>query len=195
MGGGGGVADRVAAVSLIFAVKSLRLLPSTCDFGLLPIHMARFGLFFLLAACKAFTLPSLPRSRAVTVGIRCLGVTLQEKQSPASEAKPAARAVSSEQVDLVERASDPFGIIRVVLYVTFGISGIAGIGIAASQMGEDPGKAMSNLAVNAAVLAGGVGIFLFDRSVTAKLREKADQELKNPYLKGDAVLKPKDDDE
>jgi hypothetical protein len=122
-------------------------------------------------------------------------VTLQETQSPASEAKPAARAVSSEQIDLVERASDPFGIIRVVLYVTFGISGIAGIGIAASQMGEDPGKAMSNLAVNAAVLAGGVGIFLFDRSLTAKLREKADQELKNPYLKGDAVLKPKDDDE
>ena len=157
--------------------------------------MARFGVFVLFSACKAFTIPSLPRSRAVTVGVRCLGVTLQETQSPASEAKPAARAVSSEQIDLVERASDPFGIIRVVLYVTFGISGIAGIGIAASQMGEDPGKAMSNLAVNAAVLAGGVGIFLFDRSLTAKLREKADQELKNPYLKGDAVLKPKDDDE
>jgi len=155
--------------------------------------MARYGVLLLLAACKAFTLPSSP-SRA-TIGVRCLGLTLQETQSPASEAKPAARAVSSEQIDLVERASDPFGIIRVVLYVTFGISGIAGIGIAASQMGEDPGKAMSNLAVNAAVLAGGVGIFLFDRSLTAKLREKADQELKNPYLKGDAVLKPKDDDE
>ena len=155
---------------------------------------ARFGVFFLLAACKAFTLPSISCVRKTSC-VRCLGVTLQETQSPASEAKPAARAVSSEQIDLVERASDPFGIIRVVLYVTFGISGIAGIGIAASQMGEDPGKSMSNLAVNAAVLAGGVGIFLFDRSLTAKLREKADQELKNPYLKGDAVLKPKDDDE
>ena len=98
----------------------------------------------------------------------------------------------SRQVDLVERASDPFRIVRVVLYATFGIAGIAGCGIAVSQVGSDP-SAMKNLAVNAAVTAGGVAIFLFDRSVTASLREKAEAELKSPFLKGDVLLAEDED--
>ena len=92
-----------------------------------------------------------------------------------------------QQVDLVDRASDPFRVIRVVLYVTFGIAGFAGCGIAISN-GE-----FGNLAINAVVLAGGVGIFLFDRSVTAGLREKAEKELSNPYLKGDALANDKEE--
>jgi len=113
---------------------------------------------------------------------------------PAEASAAPARELQSGQVDLVERASDPFRVIRVVMYVTFGVSGIAGCAIAISQMGKDPAQSMSNLAVNAAVLAGGVGIFFFDRSVTSKLREKAEAELKNPYLKGDAVLQGEDSD-
>ena len=166
--------------------------------------MRVIGLLVLtgLEACSAFTLSAsqiAPYARAPSSPLlRCPGVSLQE-QAPIPETEPAPTAsdaspVSTEQLDLVERASDPFRVIRVVLYVTFGVSGIAGCGIAVSQMGKDPVTAMSNLAVNGAVLAGGVGLFLFDRSVTAKLREKAEQELKNPYLKGDAVLQSKEDE-
>ena len=87
---------------------------------------------------------------------------------------------AAEQVDLVDRAQDPFRVVRVVLYATFGITGLAGVLISATKMGSEPSKALSDLAINAAVLAGGVGIFFFDRSVTAKLREKAEKELANP---------------
>ena len=60
-------------------------------------------------------------------------------------------------------------------------------------MGEKPAEAMGNLAVNGGVLAAGVAVFFFDRSVTAKLREKAEKELSNPYLKGGLIIG--DDDE
>ena len=96
--------------------------------------------------------------------LRCQRLVCQEEVSQPAEASAApARELQSGQVDLVERASDPFRVIRVVMYVTFGVSGIAGCAIAISQMGKDPAQSMSNLAVNAAVLAGGVGIFFFDR--------------------------------
>ena len=81
-----------------------------------------------------------------------------------------------------------FRVIRAVLYVTFGIVGIAGCGVAVMQMGSDPAGSLGDLAVNSAVTAAGVGIFFFDRSVTANLREKVQAEMKNPYLKGDALM-------
>lgn len=49
--------------------------------------------------------------------------------------------------------------------------------------------------MNGAVLAAGIGVFFFDRSVTSKLREKTENELKNPYLKGDAVIGDREQDE
>ena len=99
---------------------------------------------------------------------------------------------TDRQIDLVERASDPFRVVRVVVYATFGVAGLAGVGIALFQMGKDPGAAIENLAINAAVLGAGVGVFIFDRKVTADLRAKAEAEIKNPYLKGDALF---EDDE
>ena len=36
-------------------------------------------------------------------------------------------------------------------------------------------------------LAAGAAVFVFDRSVTASLREKAEKELANPYLKGGLI--------
>lgn len=47
------------------------------------------------------------------------------------------------------------------------------------------GNAISNLVVNSAVLAAGVGIYVFDQKVTSGLKDKLEDELKNPYLKGD----------
>ena len=82
----------------------------------------------------------------------------------------------SEKVGLVERASDPFRVVRVVLYVTFGVVGIAGLGIAITQMGSDPMQSMGNLAINALVLAAGVGLFFFDQNVVRNLRDKAEKE-------------------
>ena len=97
-------------------------------------------------------------------------------------------APDGRQVDLVDRASDPFRIVRTVLYVTFGVAGLAGCGIAISK-GE-----FMNAAINAIVLGAGVGLFLFDRSITAGLREKAEKELSNPYLKGDLSVDAENDE-
>ena len=55
------------------------------------------------------------------------------------------------------------------------------------QMGDSSVNSLENLAVNGGVLAAGVAVFFFDRSVTAKLREQVEAELKNPYLKGDLL--------
>ena len=122
-----------------------------------------------------------------------IGDTTEE---PAAE-EPAAKTVvaaTAEQVALTERASDPFRVVRVVLYVTFGITGLAGVVLSLLKMGSDP-NALADVGINAAVVAGGVGIFLFDQSVAAKLKEKAEAELSNPYLKGDLLKTDDDDDE
>ena len=58
---------------------------------------------------------------------------------------------SEAAVDLVERASDPFGIVRVFIYVTFGITGVAGVATSLLQMGDDAGAAMTNLGIGFAV--------------------------------------------
>ena len=44
---------------------------------------------------------------------------------------------------------------------------------------------MGNLAVNGGVLAAGIAIFFFDQKVTSDLKNKLEEEMKNPYLKGD----------
>ena len=78
------------------------------------------------------------------------------------------------RTELVDRASDPFRVVRTFIYVTFGIAGTVGIGLAIFQ-GD-----MGNVAVNAAVLAAGVGVFFLDRSLTASLREKVRREPSAP---------------
>ena len=102
---------------------------------------------------------------------------------PPPPEQPTAASVDKEKLALVERAGDPFRAVRVVLYVTFGIAGLAGVVTALLQMGSDPSGAMGNLAVNGGVLAAGVGVFFFDKTVTDKLREQTEKELANPYLK------------
>ena len=52
--------------------------------------------------------------------------------------------------------------------------------------GESAGSALAT--------AAGVAVFFFDRSVTAKLREQVEAELKNPYLKGDLLENGADDE-
>lgn len=56
---------------------------------------------------------------------------------------------------------------RQVLYVCFGVVGVAGVGIGASN-GE-----LGNVAVNGLVTAAGVGIFLFDQKVRTALPEES----------------------
>ncbi len=75
-------------------------------------------------------------------------------------------APRNERLGLVDRSKDPFGVVRVVLYSCFGVAGVAGCGIALMQ-GD-----MGNLVVNAGVTAVGVGIFLFDRSMSKKLSDQ-----------------------
>mmetsp|Transcript_113763 Transcript_113763/g.179010 ORF Transcript_113763/g.179010 Transcript_113763/m.179010 type:complete len:192 (-) Transcript_113763:71-646(-) len=96
---------------------------------------------------------------------------------------------SQKQVELAADSKDPFRPVRVVIYATFGISGLAGVIIAATQLGSKS-NALQDLAINLGVLIAGVGIFLFDRKVTADLDEKTRQELSNPYLAGNALREP-----
>ena len=77
------------------------------------------------------------------------------------------------QVDLVDRAGDPFRVVRLVLYGVFGLVGLVGVVVAAGQIGDDPGAAFGNIAINGAVLAGGVGAYVFDMKVQGDLKEKA----------------------
>lgn len=128
---------------------------------------------------------SMGPGRLTAIGrVPATAITCQETD----EKSPAVKDLSSEQVDFVNRASDPFRIIRQVLYVTFGVVGLAGVVTSVIQMGEKPGNSLGNLVVNGAVLAAGIAVFFFDKSVTSRLREKVKAELSNPYLKGDAVL-------
>ena len=109
------------------------------------------------------------------LGFRVLPAPVCEMESEKKRVEP-----TEAQIDAVARASDPFSLVRTVMYVTFGIAGLAGVGISISQMGSNTVDSLGNLAVNGLVLAGGIGIYFFDQSVTAKLREKAAEELANP---------------
>mmetsp|Transcript_125225 Transcript_125225/g.234212 ORF Transcript_125225/g.234212 Transcript_125225/m.234212 type:complete len:231 (-) Transcript_125225:54-746(-) len=144
-------------------------------------------------------LAQIPRHAARTqlAGIRC-------QEAPAENA-PAAKESKQEMlkpiedpedtvVELVAEASDPFRLIRGVIYVTFGVTGLAGIVISALQMGKNPASSIANLGINAAVLAAGIAVFLFDRQTTAKFRENAKQELENPFLKGDGVMESEEEE-
>ena len=76
-------------------------------------------------------------SRAPIASILCQEADAADEKTPA-----AAKDLSSEQVDLVNRASDPFRIIRQVLYVTFGVVGLAGVVTSVMQMGDKPGNSL-----------------------------------------------------
>lgn len=91
-----------------------------------------------------------------------------EPSEPLAEAaeEEAPKAVDKEKLALVERAGDPFRAVRVVLYVVFGVAGLAGVVTSLLQMGSDPAAAQ-NLGVNAGVLAAGVGVFVFDQCAAA----------------------------
>ena len=51
-----------------------------------------------------------------------------------------------------------------------------------------------SVCVNGGVLAAGVGVFIFDKTVTAKLREQTEKDLANPYLKKGLLDNAGDDD-
>ena len=123
-------------------------------------------------SCVAAPVPPVLRSRAIFC----------QEEPQIDEAK----------LGLVERAGDPFRVVRAVIYVTFGVTGLAGVVTSVMQM-EQP-DAMQNLAVNSGVLAAGVATFFLDRAATVKLREQTEAELKNPYLKKDLLNEPDEDD-
>ena len=128
-------------------------------------------------SAASLVVPSAMRPAARLPQLPCL-------RAPCPMANQDSPANKERATDLIERANDPFRVVRVIVYVTFGVAGIAGCGIAVSQMGSNPGNSLGNLAVNALVLAVGVGVFFFDQSVTKSLREKMEKEMENPYLKG-----------
>uniref|UniRef100_A0A7S0PXM2 Uncharacterized protein n=1 Tax=Coccolithus braarudii TaxID=221442 RepID=A0A7S0PXM2_9EUKA len=125
-------------------------------------------------------------------------VTLQEGSTPDNlEAEsPEALAVRAvlerkalrerkvAQTEVLDRASDPFRAVRLVIFIIFGVVGTAGCGVAISQIGSDPMNALGNLVVNAGVLGAGVGVYLFDRKIQTDLKAKLEEDLDNPYLKG-----------
>jgi len=145
---------------------------------------ARTATSFMLTTMQPATRPQAVRSLA-PVSFRA--------RSPIANQDPPAK--KEQATDLIERASDPFRVVRVVIYVVFGVAGVAGCGIAVTQMGSNPSESLGNLAVNAVVLAVGIGVFFFDQSVTKSLREKMEKEMENPYLKGGVASYMEDADE
>ena len=140
------------------------------------------------AALRITVAPALVRpARTASARVSAASIRCQEVEEE-DEIK-----VDARQLDLVERASDPFRVVRVILYSTFGIAGVAGVGVALFQMGKNPSVAMGNLATNAGVLAAGVAVFFLDQKVTADLREKAEAEMKNPYQKAGMLVEEPED--
>ena len=91
-------------------------------------------------------------------------------------------ALREKQIESVARASDPFRLVRTVLYAVFGLVSLAGAGIAVTKGN------MADAGVNGAVFVG-VGVaFLVDQKVQGALAEKAKEEIDNPYLKGEMLF-------
>ena len=140
------------------------------------------ALSFLVAAAlvpcsAALRLVPLPNVRMPATAIASRALVCCQLGDDAPE-PAAAQEADDQKMELIERAGDPFRAVRVVLYVTFGIAGTAGVVTSLLQMGDDPANAMGNLAVNAGVLAAGVAIFFFDKFATDKLREKLETDVR-----------------
>ena len=124
--------------------------------------------------CAGWSLRAAPRApsglQAASPALRlrvAVAPHLNEEDDGTGEGKRGA------QVDLVDRAGDPFRVVRLVLYGVFGVVGLVGVVVAAGQLGDDPGSAFTNMGINGAVLAGGIGAYVFDTRVQGDLKEKA----------------------
>ena len=93
--------------------------------------------------------PTAPRPTAP----RRASLVVSEAEPPTTQPPPTTEPtepkqhIDPEKLALVERAGDPFRAVRVVLYATFGIAGIAGVGTSLLQVRSDSASAMSNLAI------------------------------------------------
>ena len=86
---------------------------------------------------------------ALSVSVATTRPALRSRAAPIVLQEP---ELDANKVDLVERASDPFRVVRAVIYVTFGVTGFAGCVTSVMQMGDNPGNSLGNLAVNGGVL-------------------------------------------
>ena len=148
------------------------------------------ALSFLVAAAlvpcsAALRLVPLPNVRMPATAIASRALVCCQLGDDAPE-PAAAQEADDQKMELIERAGDPFRVVRVVLYATFGIAGTAGVVTSLLQMGDDPANAMGNLAVNAGVLAAGVAIFFFDKFATDKLREKLETDVR--IMRSDRIV-------
>lgn len=144
--------------------------------------------------------PAAPRNRLVVLqdgepAATSAGVPV-ESAMPEAAATPADATVDAalreKQIESVARAGDPFRYVRTVLYVIFGLVGLAGAGIAVSKGN------MADAGVNSAFLLGAGVAFVVDQKIQGALTEKAKEEIENPYLKGEMLFadgKDKDQDQ
>eukprot|EP00308_Calcidiscus_leptoporus_P023107 CAMPEP_0119353698 /NCGR_PEP_ID=MMETSP1334-20130426/2804_1 /TAXON_ID=127549 /ORGANISM="Calcidiscus leptoporus, Strain RCC1130" /LENGTH=176 /DNA_ID=CAMNT_0007367045 /DNA_START=13 /DNA_END=543 /DNA_ORIENTATION=+ len=137
-----------------------------------------------LAAWPSRPSPLVSRQHAVCPRPTRAALTLQEFPSQPEVAEEERVDRSEAQQDVIARAQDPFRAVRIVVFAIFGIVGLAGCGIALTQLGSDPAGALGNLAVNAGFLGAAAALYVFDQKVQADLRAKLEEELANPYLKG-----------
>ena len=97
-----------------------------------------FKLLLLLGASSGAALLVSPRpahiSRPV---IRLAQPTALEPDPPPPETEK--RQLNDAQFGVLERAQDPFRLIRLVVYGIFGVVSVAGISIAVYDLGKDPG--------------------------------------------------------
>ena len=118
---------------------------------------------FIVAAAAPLTSdalnvrPAIPARVKPTIAARCIAAApcvavvharRQRVLPPPWRSRMRATRRPSRQIDLVERASDPFRVVRVVVYATFGVAGLAGVAISLFHMGKDPSRALSDLAIN-----------------------------------------------
>eukprot|EP00965_Chrysotila_dentata_P005327 175213-Pleurochrysis_carterae.AAC.1 len=95
--------------------------------------------------------------------------------------------LNEAQIEMLRGVQDPFHALRLVIFAIFAIVGLAGVVVSVSQLPSNPAE-FGNVVVNGFVLAVGCAAFVFDQRVQSQLKQKLEDELANPYLKGGAGL-------
>lgn len=115
----------------------------------LLLVLAALGTASGLVASGFMTQHRAKRANFMRTACRCMAEDSEPAQNfKADTEKPAPESLRSQQVELVERAGDPFRGIRVVLYAVFGVAGLAGIVTSFISMGSDTGMPAAKLVLH-----------------------------------------------
>mmetsp|Transcript_20364 Transcript_20364/g.61846 ORF Transcript_20364/g.61846 Transcript_20364/m.61846 type:complete len:186 (-) Transcript_20364:247-804(-) len=109
---------------------------------------------------------------------------------PADDDEPRQVSREAEILESIEGTAPtnfivpPF--LRTIFYGIFGLSAAAGMGVAVMNMGKDAGKSVTDIGINAVVLAVIIGVAIFDNKQRSASLQEVQRQLDTEYLKKDS---------